>query len=175
MRYTTLVLGLSIGSLAVITTLQERHAVAAGHVESYSTFPVLLLMMASALTVASARLLATQHSRHPRIAASSLAVCLAFCRSDLGTLGYVAAPSTPTARDEPTRSTDNAHRQHGAITSRLAEHRLAVTFGTDGASHGVPIKQGESPKNAPVALLTFNRPERTERALDVIRRYARKI
>jgi cytochrome bd-type quinol oxidase subunit 2 len=75
-RIWLLALGLCLGAFAVLTTLQERRDVAAQRVESYSTFPVLVLAFAGTLILISALLFVTEDVRRPRFALFGVAMFL---------------------------------------------------------------------------------------------------
>jgi cytochrome bd-type quinol oxidase subunit 2 len=77
-RIWLLALGLCLGAFAVLTTLQERRDVAAQRVESYSTFPVLVLAFAGTLILISAFLFVTEDVRRPRFALFGVAMFLGF-------------------------------------------------------------------------------------------------
>ena len=101
-----LVLGELLAGLAVLTTLQERHAVAAQKVESYSTFPVLLLAAGATLALPAAVSLALTPMRTRALAIAAV-VLLVGAAAAVRALWDTSLPHvTPRQeRESPTPST----------------------------------------------------------------------
>jgi hypothetical protein len=73
-RYGLAFIGIALGVLAVVVAYQQRGAVARREVESYSTFPVLMLMVAGVVSLFGIVRLALTNPRRPKVAATCLLV-----------------------------------------------------------------------------------------------------
>jgi uncharacterized membrane protein len=105
-RYGLAFIGIALGVLAVVVAYQQRRAVARREVESYSTFPLLMLMVAGVLSLFGIVRLALTNPRRSKVAATCVLVmvlCAVTPRALWNTsLPHDLVPAQPSQTPPPT-------------------------------------------------------------------------